>query len=407
MSCKKYNNQMNLLIDNSSAVNSVVCAVMLRLGSRYDKSHTGISHLLEHMLFRGTNTRSYDDISNAIEHKGGMFNAWCAEETLCCYVKVLSEDVDIAVEILSDIYHNSTFDSDLLVKEKNIIHNEINMDNDNPDTFLYEQFNQAIFGDDYPQFNILGTYDSISDITSSDLKSHLYNYGGYENMVFAVSGNINEDKLIPYIHKNFSNNISSNATPYKPTTPKINHGNYTFYKSDLAQALIIKYYTTTHYKSLKDAVKYRLICNILTNCSSSILYKKIREQEGLVYTIYSFTNFYSDFGSIYISSSTQPKNVDKVNNMIDDEIHQLVARGVTEEELNIAKKIHKSTTIMGLESNKVRAEWYGRNFLRYGDCLDISLINSALDSINQKDINDALQSLVSSNVSSGILMSKG
>jgi predicted Zn-dependent peptidase len=343
----------------------------------------GISHFIEHMFFKGTTERSAQEIVQAIENTGGSINAFTDKESTCCYARVLSDQVPVAIDIISDMIFNSLYNPKDIELERQVILEEIKMYEDTPDELVHDQFVKSFWNNHPLGLPITGTKSSVKNITREHILEFARNYYAPSNITISIAGNFDEDFVISKISENVSklNNLSiKNAIKTPEITPDC-----TVIKKDIEQTHIC---IGSNSITILDEDRYALaiidIC--LGGGMSSRLFQEIREKRGLVYSISTYEALYRPAGIFGVYAGTNPSNVDEVIKLIWEEMEKTKSEGFSEDEFERAKTQIKGGLLIGLESTKYRASRNGRSELYFNKTFSTEEICSAIDNITQADI---------------------
>ncbi|MEW6600647.1 MAG: pitrilysin family protein [Nitrospirota bacterium] len=356
-------NKIPVLMETVREIHSVCIGIWIKIGSRYENhDKNGISHFLEHMFFKGTRSRSAQDIAVEIDSLGGEINAYTSTEYTVFYVKVLSEYMGPALDLLSDIFLNSTFPETDIEKEKNIVFEEIKMVEDNPSDFVHELFSKHIWGDRGLGQTVLGGMETISSFERKDLIDHIDKYYGSENIIISCSGNFIEERLVEDLNNTLGRldrrgEKKSDAAPV--FTNKIN-----IVSKDLSEVHICLGLKGLPYGS-EDRYSMHLLNTILGSGISSRLFQNVREQRGLVYSIYSYHMSYFDTGLWAVYAGTDKKHLSDVINITVDEMRGL-ADSITADELQRAKAQLKGNLLLALESTSNKMTNIAKQEIYYG-----------------------------------------
>jgi len=356
-------NNIPLVMETAQEMHSVCLGIWVKVGSRFEEPvNNGISHFLEHMFFKGTEKRSAEGIAMEIDSLGGELNAFTSTEYTLYYVKVLDEYLDRAVELLTDIFLNSTFPENDIDKEKGIINEEISMVEDTPSDFVFELFANNIWGDNALGQTVLGKRETIGTFKRDDLISHVENYYGTENIIISCSGKFDEDKLINRLNEGIGS-LKRNSINKDMVVP-VYSGGLKVLTKDLSEAHICIGLKGMPYCS-DDRYTMHLLNTILGSGFSSRLFQNVREKKGLVYSIYSYHVSYIDTGIWSVYAGTDKKHVSEVINISVDEVMNL-AGSVTPDELQRAKAQLKGNLILALESTSNKMTNIAKQEIYYG-----------------------------------------
>ena len=384
-------NGLPVVMEPIRNMRSVVIGIWVKVGSRHEPPEkNGISHFLEHMFFKGTKKRSAKDIAFEIDSLGGELNAFTSRENTTFYIKVLDEFLEKGLELLSDIFLNSTFPEEDIGKEKKIIKEEIKMIEDIPDDYIHDLSNQTIWGNSGLGQPVLGRRDTIKLFMKDDLISHIRKYYGTKDIVVSCAGNFETEHLLSLLNKNLGH-LRRGSEPWRGAAPDFANKVEVFSK-ELSEAHIC-----LGIKGIPQASdeRYSLftINTILGAGVSSRLFQEIREKRGLAYSIYSFIASYIDTGVWGVYAGVSRKKVREVIELILAEIYNLKDT-VNETELQRAKNQLKGNIILGLESTSSRMNNIARQEIYYGKYYSPREIMNEIDSITVKQIKELTEQLV-------------
>lgn len=392
---KKYSlsNGLRVIVEPIPTCRSVSFGIWVKTGSRHENTQdNGISHFIEHMLFKGTERFTAKDIADVFDGIGGNVNAFTSKEYTCYFAKVLDQHLPIAVDALADMFFNSQLDEEELAKEKNVILEEIAMYEDTPDDKVHDDSSRASYGDHPLAYSILGLQDRLQAMTSSDLRSYMQRQYRLDNVVISVAGNVEEQSLIELLEKHFSG-FSNTGTAETLDTPVFN-GNYLFHKKQTEQNHICLSFPGC---SIADPNLYAMVLlnNALGGGMSSRLFQEIREKRGLAYSVYSYHTSYADTGLFTIYAGTAPKQTDDVLNITMDVLGELAVKGLTDAELHRGKEQLKGSLILSLESTSSRMNRNGKNELMLGRHYTLDQMLDRIDEVSMADIADMTKKMLS------------
>jgi len=349
----------------------------------------GYAHFVEHMLFKGTKRFSAKELSRQIDRVGGQHNAATNREYTIYYISLIAEHIDLALDILSDTFYNSLFDTEDIEKEKEVILEEIKMYEDSADEHIHDVFMEAMYGGNSLGHYILGNAQSIKSASKESLYNFYSQYYYPENSVLVIVGKIDYDAVKNIILKYFI----TKKNLVKPIERLQKDNSRLFRKHidrDLEQIHFCLGFNGIS-RSDPDRWSLYILSTILGGSSSSRLFQSIRENEGLCYSIYSFHSSYSDTGIFGIYCGTSPDKFDKAFNSTLEECRKIVKDGVSEEEFQDAKTFLKGNLALSLESNDVRMSQIARDELYYGRYFNFEEIINYIDCIQMKNLNDIIQ----------------
>lgn len=353
-------NGMRLVYEKMPYVQTVSVGVFVKAGSTYEtEKEKGISHFIEHMLFKGTKQRSAKRIAEEMDRAGGHINAYTARECTCYYTKVLAEDLKLSADILSDMYYNSLFRPEDIELERNVIIEEINMYEDSPeDIALDSTFEKMWEGN--PIGNIIsGSIESVEGITRDMMLQYMNRRYTPENTVLSVAGNFDEDSMISLFEEYFCG--GKNCPDTILSVPEFKSGIWKREKDIEQTHLSIAY---PGYQIQDKRIYSKALLNaILGGNMSSRLFQKIREENGLCYSIYSYTASFVQTGMLGIYAGFAEENLDKIIEMTENEIKSICREKVSDEEFSKALSQLKCSLIMGREGNSSRMSANGKSLL--------------------------------------------
>ncbi len=356
-----------------------------KAGSRYETAgNNGISHFIEHMLFKGTTGRTAYDIAREIDAIGGSLNAFTGREYTCLYARVLRKDLHVALDIIADMYRDSLFSSEDIEKERYVITQEIKMIEDNPEEYIYDMFNASYYRDHALGMPILGTQESVEGLTGDRLKGYFRDLYGPENTIITISGRVNHETCVEEIKRRFFGIPAGRDGSRTLVTPRATTG-IDIYEKDLEHVYLCM---GTDGVSQVDRRRYVLyVLNaIMGGSMSSHLFQEIREQRGLVYNIYSYVNCYHDAGTFGISTSTSQESIAEVLALIREEIARIRDRGITDAELSFSKEHIKGNLFIALEGSETRMGRLAKNEIYFGTYIPLKETLREIDRISKKDV---------------------
>jgi predicted Zn-dependent peptidase len=343
----------------------------------------GIAHFIEHMLFKGTHTRSAREIAEAIDRTGGSINAFTGKEATCFYVKTLSEHVDESIDVLADILTDSVFDDVEMEKEKHVVFEEMNMIEDSPEDLGHDLLDEAVFADAALGHRIIGYRETVASVTRDDILSYLRDRYRAGNIVISVAGNFDLKAVTKKVETTFGgfssggNDRDLSFVPHKPV--------FISRAKDIEQSHI--YFGKRGVKlDADDYYAFLLFNSILGGSMSSRLFQNVREEKGLAYSVYSSANSYRDDGFFLIYAAVGDGNVRVTVDAIREEIETLASGGVSEDELSKVKEQSKGTYCFSQESVSSRMFQMGKNELLLGKAFTAEEIVGGIDAVSRSDI---------------------
>ncbi len=375
-------NGIRIVLDYIPHVRSVSMGIWVKTGSRYETAkENGAAHFIEHMVFKGTDTRSASDIASLMDGIGGQINAFTTKECTCFYGRVLDTHMNLFTDILSDMFFNSRFDEEDVKNERGVIFEEIDMYEDSPEDLVIEQLFAAVYKGSPLSRQILGKKSSLKNMTGEFLRDYMQGHYCPGDIVIAVSGKFSKDD-IDYLKEKFSDMPVKKSKKF--IGAKYNPAFKTKRKSIEQNHLCI----TFPGLSIPDDDRYamQLMSGILGGGMSSRLFQNVREKRGLCYSVYSFGSSYEDTGLFAIYTALGRDTEMQALKVIRDEILNFSTNGVSEEELERAREQLKANALMGLESTSNRMNRIGKNELYLGYTPDIDEIIKGYDNVTTADI---------------------
>ncbi|MDD4615674.1 MAG: pitrilysin family protein [Alphaproteobacteria bacterium] len=385
-------NGLRVVTDTMPDAESVVAGAWVGVGTRHEPwKANGVAHLVEHMMFKGTKTRSSYALSSAIENKGGEINAHTSREATAYYARVLPEDSETAVDIIADMLRNSLFLPKELDRERLVVIQEIGRDLDSPEDYTFDLMHKLALPDQKIGRSILGTADVIAKLPRVALLDYVRRYYVGANMVLVAAGKITHEAFLRMVQKRFK----SLPKGKKPLSEKarIAFGAQLSPK-EIEQVHLILGFAGPGYHAKRPYYAAQILSLILGGSASSRLFQKVREKRGLVYTISSAHAGFSDAGIFQIYAGTDPQRLQELIPVVCNEVNDM-KKNVTAGELARAKAQVRADLLMGKESVMRRAEVVGNQILAYGKPIPPEEILQRLLSITQEDVKEAAQKLFS------------
>ncbi|MEM0899217.1 MAG: pitrilysin family protein [Pseudomonadota bacterium] len=366
-------------------VESVATGVWVKAGTRNEKTDEhGLAHMLEHMAFKGTRTRSALGIAEAIENVGGDINAATSVETTSFFVRVLKDDTELAIDILADILQNSAFDQDELEREKHVVLQELGAANDTPDDAVFDRFTETVFRHQAVGRAILGTRDTISSFTPDMLRNYITREYCGDRMVVAATGAVDHDAFVKLVEAKFSG-IAKTCSGGKPSSANYVGGDYREAR-DLQDVQLLFGFEGRAYH-VRDYYCSQVLAMLLGGGMSSRLFQEVREKRGLCYSIYAFHWGFSDTGVFGLHAATEPNDIPELVSTIIGELKR-IAGDVRDSELQRARAQFRASLLMSGESAASRAGQIARQILLFGRPVDQSELLARIDAIDVDRVQD-------------------
>jgi predicted Zn-dependent peptidase len=380
-------NGIRVVSETIPYVRSISVGIWANVGSRDESgSENGLTHFLEHMVFKGTKKRSVREIAQSLEALGGYLNAFTAKEQTCFYARVLDEHIEQAVDVLSDLVQHATFKREELEKEKLVVIEELKNAEDDPEDIIHDYFEKAIFPTHPLGFPIIGTEANLRTFTRQDLQSHVAEHYTSPNIVVAAAGNIEHSKLVRMVQKYFSRLPGPTELAPRtqaPTRPvKAVSQEYTRQIQQSHVCIGTVGYGIKH----KDRYPLMLMNALLGEGMSSRLYQTIREKHGLAYSVYSFVNLLSDAGSFGAYIGTDKKNIADASELMHLEFEKLRCKPVPQAELERTKSQIKGTMMLGLENMSGRMMRLGSSELYFNTFTSLDTILKKVNEVTPEAI---------------------
>ncbi|MDR1335058.1 MAG: insulinase family protein [Holosporaceae bacterium] len=389
-------NGLRVVTKSVESFESVVLGYWVEAGGICEKeSDCGISHFLEHMAFKGTVSRTAQQIAEEIESVGGYLNAYTSKEITAFHAKVLRNDIGIAVDIVSDILQNPTFLDEELEMERNVVLQEIKQTHDTPDDIIFDHFQSIAFAKQSLGYSILGPAAVVSSLVAGDLRSYMNRYYNADNIVFAAVGNIDHDEIIELADRYFSK--------FSPQKTFKHYERYNYVGGayadvrDLEQVHAIIGFDGVAILS-NDYYIMAIFSSILGGGMSSRLFQEVREKRGLVYTIYSFSSCYRNNGTFGIYAATSVDKLPELSDVIVAEVLKM-QHDISEKEFNRTKAQFKSSLLMSSESNSSCCEQIVTQTVAFGEPLERAKILERIDSVTIDDVKRLCRIVLSSSPS--------
>lgn len=358
-------NGLMMVGENIPHFRSVAVGLWVRSGSVNETpENNGYSHFIEHMLFKGTKNRSARQIAEEMDAIGGQMNAFTSKECTCYYVKVMDEHLERAMDLISDLALNSTFDQQEMDKEKNVICEEISMVEDTPEDLVHELLAEAHFGDHPLGRTILGPSKNIQSAGRDDLLSFKQRFYGPNNAVLSVAGHYEKERVQEMAQRYFGVWERGAQVPQAAPSDPANRQTRAKQKPIEQTHLCVAFPGIRHGED--DAYVLSVLNNMFGGGMSSRLFQRIREENGMAYSVYSYPSSYLSCGLYAIYAGTSPRNAQQVIDMIGQEIRLLLKDGVTKQEFAQAKEQLKGSFILGQEATSSRMSSIGRGQLLLG-----------------------------------------
>ncbi|MBR0424911.1 MAG: insulinase family protein [Clostridia bacterium] len=386
MTFRELSTGIRVALEPMPQMRSISLGVWVNAGSVFEsKRNSGVSHFIEHMVFKGTTHRSAAEISMEMDAIGANLNAFTAKECTCFHVKALDEDMPLCVDILADLALNSTLDPEELAREKDVVLEEIAMTLDSPEDYVFDRASESFYRGTALSREILGTAETVSNLYAGDLRAYMDAHYTAENIVIAVAGKYDEAKLMEELERRFASvrHGERRAVPaYAPERGAV----ATFAEKDIEQVHMVLEFPGAPIWT-KDSFTLSVLSNILGGNMSSRLFQHIREERGLCYSVYSFPMSYRGIGSLCLYVGSTEKQAKEALRLMLAELDDLLAHGVTEEEFRRCKQQLKGSYVLSMESPAAHMNAIGKTALLIGERYDLNETLARIESVTIDDVN--------------------
>lgn len=388
--CQTLENGLTIIGEEIPYLKSVSLGIWVKAGSIIEtKENSGVSHFIEHMLFKGTKNRSSKQLASEIDNLGGVLNAFTSKECTCFYVKLLDEHINIGIDVLSDMILNSCFCEKDIEKEKSVILEELKMYEDSPDDLSYDLLLENIYENHSLGMNILGDRKTLKMLKRENILDYYNQYYVPNNSVISICGNFNFEEIVEKIKDKFKAwqpkqvNINIPRPKFNPCVVKKN--------KDTEQVNLAINLNAIPMINDKEVYALSVVNNVFGGSISSRLFQKIREEKGLVYSIYSSQALYQNCGELGIFASTSNENVQKVYKMILQEIELIRKEYISLQEIHESKEQLKGSYMLNRESTSSRMMSNGKNLLMRNKVHDEQEIIDYINNVKYEDIIEIIE----------------
>ncbi len=385
-------NGIRVITERMPHVRSVAVGVWVETGSRHEpESRGGISHFIEHLVFKGTATRSAEAIARTMDSVGGQQNAFTDKEHTCFYVRVLDEHLPLAVDLLTDILLHPLFNADEIEREKSVVLQEIKMVEDTPDDVIHDLFAAQVWAGHPLGRPIIGTVDLVNGFSRDTIAAHFAEEYVPPRIIIAVAGNVTHEQVVDLFGRGFNGFSHPAAARHEEPagiTPSVNIVHKT-----LEQVHLVMGFPGLHHAAPERYALY-LLNDVIGGSNSSRLFQEVRERQGLVYSIHSGVQSFCDTGTLYLYAATEAQNFSKVLKSTLKELRDLKKSGVTEEELRRAKDHIKGSLMLSLESTSSRMYRLAQHELQLGSFLTMDAVLAAIDGVKHEEVQALISELL-------------
>ena len=385
-------NGVRVLMEEIPHVRSVSIGVWVVTGSKYEPERlNGISHFIEHMMFKGTSRRNAKEIAESIESVGGQLNAFTAREYTCYYCVVLDDHLPLAIDVLADMLTDSLFDPDEMEKEKKVIVEEIKMYEDSPDDIIHDQFAQTLWNGHPLGRSIMGPESTIEGLLQEDvLEFQKKNYTP-DNIIISLAGNLKSQESLDLLKEYFGAMDGLGAV--SQVSPPRRSSQKTVVNRDLEQVHFC-YGSEGPNSTSTDRYPMYVLNTILGGNSSSRLFQEVRERQGLVYSIYSYHDSYKDGGLFAIYAGTSPDNFGPVLDSLSQELSALRKEGIKEDEFLRAKEYLKGGFVLSLEETGHRMSRLAKSEIYFGRTFSVDEVLKMIEEVRLEEVSHLIEVLL-------------
>ncbi len=377
-------NGTTVLTETMTTVRSVAIGIWVSVGSRDESpAEAGMSHFMEHMMFKGTPTRSAADISSTFDRLGAELNAFTGKESTCFYARVLDEHVDLAVEVLSDMVVNSELAQDAINYEREVVIEEIARHEDTPEDQIGDVWTGALWPSHPLGKSVLGSRQTVGTFDDSQSRSFHDRHYRTCSIVVAAAGNVEHKQVVELVEKYLT--LSSEACEKRPLSDAEVTTNLKVLTRDTEQAHI-----AWGVNALKATDDDRFVLSVLDlilgGGMSSRLFQEIREKKGLAYAVGSYHQLFEDAGLFGVYAGTRPTNAEEVVRLVQAQVEDVRDNGITADELSLAKEALKGSLVLSLESTRMRMTRLARSEITHGEILSLDELVERIDAVSDDDV---------------------
>jgi predicted Zn-dependent peptidase len=392
----EFESGLRIVTEKMPGVRSVTLGIWVSAGSRDEQPRiAGSSHFLEHLLFKGTPSRTAQDIAEEFDAVGGDLNAWTAKENTCFYARVLDRDLPMAVDHMCDMLQNSVLRPADFDSERQVILEEINMHEDTPDDLIHDVMNEALWPDHPLGRPVLGTTESITNVSRDQVKRFYKSHYTPHNFVVCVAGNVDHDELIKLVRRGMDTGRAKRGKA--AATPKAKNRDI----PKPVPARLVKHRPTEQAhiclgtnglsRADDDRFAFGALNAALGGGMSSRLFQEIREKRGLAYSVYSYHQMFAETGLFTVYAGTTPSKAHEVLELLRKELDDVAAKGITAAELDRAKGHMKGSLVLALEDSGGRMSRLGKAEIARAEILSINQSLKRVDAITLEDTQRAAE----------------
>lgn len=387
---RKLANGVTITMERLSYLRSAAAGIWIKTGSANEsEAHSGVSHFLEHLFFKGTAKRSARELVDAIESKGGQLNAFTSRDYTCIYVKTLDTHIDTGIEILADIVKNSQFCD--LEKERNVVLEEIAAIEDVPEDFVHENLAKKFWPGHPLGRPVSGLAESVRRLSIDDIRAYYTAWYRPQNMYFSIAGNFDETTVLEQVRTEWGD-LAPGVTAERCGPPSFGAGTENM-KRDIGQSHVCLGFPGPVANDPRRYV-YDFLSNTLGGGATSRLFEKIREDEGLAYSIYSFHAAHLSSGILGVYAAVAPQNLDKTLELIAHELRDLRENPLEATEFDANREQLKGGMLMALESTFVRMSRMAKSMMYFGRVIPVEEVIKSVDAVTPSDVQHLAQEIL-------------
>ncbi len=377
-------NGITVISEPMDEVRSIALGIWFAVGSRDEASaEAGMSHFMEHMMFKGTPARSSRELSEAFDRLGAELNAFTSKEYTCYYSRFVDEHLESAMELLSDMVVNASLDDESCRQERQVVIEEIARTEDAPDDHIHDIFSETLWPDHPIGLPILGTRDIVGGFDHAQSVAFRGRHYLTGNTVVAAAGNIDHEELVHLAERLLV--MPGGPRSQRPVARPTSSSRIAVLNKDTEQAHIC-YGVSTMNAHHPDRFALNILDGVLGGGMSSRLFQEVREKRGLAYAVYSFTALYQDTGEFGVYAGTRPENAEEVIRLIQNEVEKIADQGVTAEELDRVRQAAKGHLVLGMEATRNRMTRLGKNEVTGGEILSADEIMERFNAVTMDDL---------------------
>jgi predicted Zn-dependent peptidase len=386
---------LRVVSEQVPGVRSVALGIWVAVGSRDEKASLhGASHFLEHLLFKGTERRSALDISSVMDAVGGEMNAFTAKEYTCYYARVLDEDLALAVDVVADLVTSSLVTPDDVEVERGVILEEIAMHDDDPGDVVHDTFAEALWGDSPLGRNVIGSVESIEGLTRKQIDGFYRKRYDLPHMVVSASGALHHDELVRLVEQAFVLEGDAAPAPLRSAARRPRSYSRVLHVPRRTEQANLVLGTTGLPRDDPRRFALTVLSTALGGGMSSRLFQSVREERGLAYSVYSYTDAHADTGSFGVYAGCSPGKVGKVLDLVRAELSQVAGEGVLDEEVRRAQGNLRGQMVLGLEDTGSRMSRLGKAELAHGEVLTTEQVLERISAVTPDDVREVARDVL-------------